>query len=325
MKLDYQKLPLIFNVYKPVGVSSFSVVHHFKKNLNYDFGKIGHFGTLDPFAEGVLMIGVQGAQRLNEYIHELLPKTYKACGRFGSKTESGDHTGKVLSNAEIDPEFQKCSLEFLEKLFREKFRGEYWQSPHSISATKFEGKRLYEHALSGRIITKEKVKREILDFKIKSFHYPDIEFEVVVSSGTYVRSLFEEMAELLGGTGHLIRLERSGVGENLSSYCLTKDEWPVKGQSFDLEKWGTPLDFALRLNKLILNKEQTYKYLQGQRLTAESVKIELNTSEGVVASENLFWVYNSTGHLLGLSKILGNDICAVFNLRLAIDQFLVKE
>ncbi|NOT77987.1 MAG: hypothetical protein HOP07_03170 [Bacteriovoracaceae bacterium] len=322
MKLDYQKFPLIFNAYKPVGVSSFSVVHHFKKNLNYDFGKIGHFGTLDPFAEGVLMIGVQGAQRLNEYIHELLPKTYLATGIFGQKTTSGDHTGEIAQNQEINREFQIKSKEELENFLKEKFMGEYWQSPHSISATKFEGKRLYEHALSGRIITKDKVKREILDLTIVSYNYPELVFSVTVSSGTYVRSLFEEIAVITGGVGHLKNLKRTAIGENLSSASLTKEQWPVKENSFDLEKWGTPLDKALRLNRLILSQEQTAKYLQGQRMKVSEVECLLMSTDLPVASSLLFWVYNPDGHLLGLSKLEEGQYMAIFNLRLAILQLL---
>ncbi len=323
MKVDYEKIPLIFNVYKPVGISSFSVVHHFKKNLNYHFGKIGHFGTLDPFAEGILMVGVQGAQRLNEYIHELLPKTYIATGLFGKKMDTGDHTGVVVSEEEISPEFQKYTCEQLESLYRDQFLGEYWQAPHSVSATKFEGKRLYEHALSGRMITKEKVKREILDFKILSFNYPELSFMVTVSSGTYVRSLFEEMALMLKGVGYLQKLVRSYVGENSSEYSLLPESWPVRGLDFDLEKWGTPLDLALRLNKLILTDAQTYKYLQGRRLNVDEVEC-LDDSEGMgIASNNIFWAYNSTGHLLGLAKYIEGQYQVVFNLRLAIDQFLI--
>ncbi len=308
-----------------MGVSSFNVVYHFKKNLNYDFGKIGHFGTLDPFAEGVLMIGVQGAQRLNEYIHELLPKTYVAEGVFGQKTDSGDHTGAVIESRDIRSEFQNLSLVELEALLKEEFLGEYWQAPHSVSAVKFEGKRLYEHALSGRIITKEKVKREILDFKILKYSYPKLEFQVTVSSGTYVRSMFEEMAILFGGHGHLVRLLRSAIGENTSLNAMEKFHWPVKDQVFDLEKWGTPLDHALNLNKIILSHDQTTKYLQGRRIDFEQVLKNDISKSPAFSSERLFWVYHQSGILLGLAKVEQNEVCAVFNLRLAIDHFLTKE
>ena len=144
-----------------MGCHLFDVVHHFKKNLNFNFGKIGHFGTLDPFAEGVLLVGIQGAQKLNDYVHELLPKTYKARGVFGGKTTTGDLTSEIILNQDIADNYKFASKEELQNLLGEKFLGEYWQGPHGVSATKFEGKRLYQHALEGRMILKEKVKREI--------------------------------------------------------------------------------------------------------------------------------------------------------------------
>ncbi len=322
MKVDYQKIPLVFNVYKPVGPSSFSIVHHFKKNLSYDFGKIGHFGTLDPFAEGVLLIGVQGAQRLNDYIHELLPKTYRAVGIFGGKTDTGDLTSAVTVLLDIHEEFQKMDQETLEKKLALHFLGEYWQAPHSVSATKFEGKRLYEHALAGRMIQKEKVKREILDFKILRYSYPEMEFEIKVSSGTYVRSFFEEVAVLLGGHGALRVLERIAIGENVSANGISQKDWPTKGEMFDLEKWGKPLDQVLCLNKVRLTKEQTSKYLQGQRLKLESIEIVYDLEQDFISSQNILWVYNQDSHLLGLARPIETELAAVFNLQLAISLFL---
>lgn len=322
MKTDYQKIPLVFNVYKPVGPSSFSIVHHFKKNLGYDFGKIGHFGTLDPFAEGVLLVGVQGAQKLNDYIHELLPKTYRAIGAFGKKTDTGDLTGSIVEEKEIEKDFQSLSSEALEEKMREHFLGEYWQAPHSVSAVKYEGKRLYKHALAGRIIQKEKVKREILEIRVLRYHYPEVEFIVTVSSGTYVRSLFEELAALLGGVGVLNVLERVAVGENLSQNAMKQEDWPKRGEPFELEKWGSPLDKVLRLNSVYLNKEQTFNYLQGVRPLLSSIEISYDIDQGLISTDKLLWVYNEDGFMLGLAKPLEHELAVVFNLQLAISLFL---
>ena len=318
---DYKQIPLVFNVYKPVGPSSFDIVHHFKKNLSYDFGKIGHFGTLDPFAEGVLLIGVQGAQKLNNYIHDLLPKSYRAVGIFGGKTDTGDFTTAVTLEKNIDLEFQTLSQNDLEIKLKDHFLGEYWQSPHSFSASKFEGKRLYQHAVAGRMIQKEKVKREILDFKILNYAYPELEFSVTVSSGTYVRSLFEEIAELLNGVGALKILERTAIGENLSSEAITADFWPKKGREFDLEKWGKPLDQVLCLNKVILTKEQTTRHLLGHRYNLDEVQIVESPDQSIISTLDLFWVYNQDGHLLGPAKPGDGQLQAIFNLKEAIALF----
>lgn len=318
---DYKKIPLVFNVYKPVGPSSFNIVHHFKRNLSYDFGKIGHFGTLDPFAEGVLLIGVQGAQKLNNYIHELLPKSYRAVGIFGGKTETGDFTADVVLEKHIEEIFQNMSLEDLEVKLKNHYLGEYWQSPHSFSASKFEGKRLYEHAVAGRMIQKEKVKREILEFKILKYAYPEFEFSVTVSSGTYVRSLFEEIAELLGGVGALQVLERTAIGDNLASSAIREESWPVRGQEFDLEKWGKPLDQVLCLNKVFLSKDQTTRHLLGHRYKLHEIVVTYQEDQSSVCSLDLLWIYNQDGHLLGPARAVDGELQALFNLKEAIALF----
>lgn len=317
--MDYTKIPLVFNVRKPVGISSFGVVHHFKKNLNFDFGKIGHFGTLDPFAEGVLLVGIQGAQKLNDYVHQLLPKTYKACGVFGEKTESGDFTSDVTEKKDIEDRWKNETREVLEAFLGENFLGEYWQSPHAVSAAKFEGKRLYQHALEGRVIEKEKIKREIYSFSLNTYSYPHFEFTVTVSSGTYVRSLFEEISELLGGCGALSSLERLSIGELSVKDSLDQSQWPLKGESFNLEGFGIPLDKVLELDHLFLKLPQTKIYLQGQRLALD--QIEKKSNPGPICSENYYWVYNEDGTLLGFGRPKDGQLHAIFNLQLSISLF----
>lgn len=316
---DYTQIPLVFNVYKPKGISSFQVVYHFKKNLNFDFGKIGHFGTLDPFAEGVLLIGIQGAQKMNDYVHKYLPKTYEAVGIFGDKTFSGDLSAPSIEHKDIDLNFQKLELHEMEAKILEKFIGEYWQSPHAVSAAKFEGKRLYQHALEGRTITKEKVKREIISFKLLSYNYPEMRFLVCVSSGTYVRSFFEEIASFFNGVGALKDLKRTAVGNLTSEMSLVQENWPIKNNSFDLKIHGQTLDILFPLRGVVISNKEASHYLQGQTLGFNDlIKIE---NENEVHSQNLAWVYSETKYLLGLAKIEEDKLLAVFNLKEAIALF----
>ena len=321
MNPDYKKIPLVFNVYKPEGPSSFNVVAHFKRNLDYDFGKIGHFGTLDPFAEGVLLIGVQGAQKLNNYIHELLPKSYRAVGIFGGKTDTGDFTSEVTETRHIQEEIQKLNVSEIEEKLRKHFLGEYWQAPHRFSASKFEGKRMYKLALQGRVVEKEKVKREILEFEVLNFNYPEMEFVVTVSSGTYVRSLFEEIAELFDGFGALKVLERIAIGENLSVNAIKEVDWPKKDREFDLEKWGKPLDQVLRLNHVCLNATQASFYLQGGRIPLIECDLRMDEEQECISSQNLLWIYNIEGYLLGLGRPVEGEVHSIFNLKQAIALF----
>ena len=317
--MDFTKIPIVFNVLKPVGVSSFNVVHHFKKNLSFDFGKIGHFGTLDPFADGVLLIGIQGAQKLNDYVHKLLPKTYRARGVFGGKTPTGDLTVMINQTKDISEFWQLQSREALESFLGEKFLGEYWQSPHAVSAVKFEGKRLYQHALEGRIIEKAKVKREIYSFEIIDYQYPCLDFVVTVSSGTYVRSLFEEIAELLEGFGALESLSRLAIGPLSVKNSMKEEQWPLKNNLFSLEEFGIPLDKVLELNHIILNLGQTKRYIQGQRFALNDVEIINNSLP--ICSENYYWVYNEDHTLLGFAQPMGHELHAIFTLTLAISLF----
>jgi tRNA pseudouridine55 synthase len=317
--MDFKKIPLVFNVRKPVGVSSFDVVHHYKKNLGFKFGKIGHFGTLDPFAEGVLLIGIQGAQKLNDYVHQLLPKTYQARGVFGGKTQSGDLTSEVIETKHIDQKWINATQSEILDFLSEQFLGEYWQRPHAISATKFEGKRLYQHALEGRLIEKEKVKREIYSLEILDYQYPYLDFLVTVSSGTYVRSLFEEISTLMNGYGALMTLERKAVGTLSLDQSLNYENWPQLGKPFSLESHGMPLDRVLELDAVYLLLPQTMRYVQGHRFKLSEVEIRKNPKP--ICSENYFWVYNEDGTLLGFGRPNGPELHAIFNLQLSISLF----
>jgi tRNA pseudouridine55 synthase len=316
---DYSKIPLVFNVYKPVGLTSVQTVWHFKKNLSFDYGKIGHFGTLDPFAEGVLLVGIQGAQKLNNYVHEYLSKTYEAVGVFGVKTFSGDLLTKVIEQKEIADEYKKLSLSEMEALLKEKFEGVYWQAPHAVSAAKFEGRRLYELALAGKIIKKEKVKREILSFKLLEYNYPELKFHAEVSSGTYIRSLFEEIAELLNGVGALKSLKRTAIGNINSKNSIMQTDWPIKHADFNLKRFGTTLDELLPLNNAIIKNQYLGRYLQGQKLSVDQINIK--PIPGAIHSQNIYWAYSEGNFLVGLSKIENNQVSALFTLKEAIALF----
>lgn len=317
MSRNRKILPLIFNAYKPVGPSSSQAVHQFKRNLKYDYGKIGHFGTLDPFAEGVLLVGVQGAQRLNNFVHEYMPKTYRALGVFGSKTNTGDHTGEVLESGDVADEFKNLSLSEVENFLRSEFLGEYWQAPHVISAAKHNGRRLYDLARAGKTVDKEEIdkkKREILELKIHEYNYPHLDFEVTVSSGTYIRSLFEEIAVLFGGHGHLLKLQRTKIGTFSIENSIAKEDWPSKEGEFDLEKFGVCIDEAFYLNKVFLNAEQTKTYIYGLTPNMSEIKIQQCLDSSFVYSNELVWVYSDQELLIGMAKIVEGHLVCVFNL-----------
>jgi tRNA pseudouridine55 synthase len=310
-----QKLPppLIFNVYKPKGITSFDVIRHFKKNFPQNFGKIGHFGTLDPFAEGVLLLGIAGSSRLADYIHRYMPKTYLATGILGTKTDSGDNTGLPIISNYPRPNHsnllglmgmeEEISLDDLSSVLNEKMcaslRGEYWQAPPSLSAAKFQGRPLYEWHREGIEISKPAKMRNVMKLEIVSVNLPVITFRATVSSGTYIRTLFEDMAEKIQWYGTLTDLVREEIGEMSihSDHSLREERWPKRassevGDALYFEKHGLNPDQVLILPKIVLDPPNAIKYRQGGKVGWEFKE-----------AESPCWVYDAeTNELLGLGE-----------------------
>jgi tRNA pseudouridine55 synthase len=211
-------------------MGSFDLVRLFKRHFPDDPHRLGHFGTLDPFACGVLLVGVGGAARLNDFVHAHLPKTYLAVGRLGIQTDTADWQGEI-KQTDFSPYSQQVISQFDLEFIKERlaiFRGDYWQAPPAFSATKFEGKPLHEWARQGVEIKKEPVKRFIHSFEVVKYHYPFLCFRATVSSGTYIRTLFEDIARELGTIGRLSALVRESIGSltmenSLRPQALTTD------------------------------------------------------------------------------------------------------
>jgi tRNA pseudouridine55 synthase len=212
-------------------MGSFDVVRYFKRHLPGDPGRIGHFGTLDPFACGVLLIGVGGAARLNDLVHAHLPKTYLAVGKIGIETDTGDWEGRILQEDRsryLNEVIASFDQNFIQETIAKKFLGVYWQAPHTYSATKFQGRPLHEWAREGVEIKKEPVKRFVHNIEVVRWSFPYLSVRVKVSSGTYVRTLFSDIARELGTIGSLIALQRESIGEISQKFALKMKNWPEK-------------------------------------------------------------------------------------------------
>lgn len=307
--------PFILNVLKPSELTSSRVVNHFKWAL-LKGNKIGHFGTLDPFASGVLMLGISGASKLNDFVHEFLPKTYLALGKLGLKTDSGDITGQIIS--EKGPIETGHSKKELEDRFREKFLGAYWQVPPAFSAVKYQGKALYKWAREGIVIKKDPVLRHLYSLDVLSIRGPFVLFRVKVSSGTYIRTLFEDMAEFMGQNGTLVSLIRESVGDISIKNSLRPKHWPLKGKK--LERVGEvvdnpsllKMDEVLPFKKAFLSSSIGLDYSNGKKISLENV-LKWEDSSLSLPSSNV-WILNEEGRLLGLSKIVQNYFLPHFNL-----------
>ena len=203
---------MIFNIYKPKDFSSFSIV---KKVKHITREKVGHSGTLDPFADGVLVLGVgKSTKKLSNIIQ--FDKTYEGIVKLGEKTDSMDLTGNIVESKKV-PIITVKSL----KGCADKFIGELLQRTPMYSARKINGVRLYKLARKNiEIKTNPKlitIKRLNIDMIDKN----TLKIIVECSSGTYIRVLAEDIAEYLGTVGHLISLTRLSVGEYKLNESLT--------------------------------------------------------------------------------------------------------
>jgi len=195
---------MIYNIYKPKDLSSFSIV---KKVKNITKEKVGHSGTLDPFADGVLVLGVgKSTKKLSNIIQ--FDKTYEGIIKLGEKTDSMDLTGSVIDKKEVC-EITEQSLIDCEN----KFVGELLQRTPMYSARKINGVRLYKLARKNIEIKTNPKLVTIKSLKIALLNNNTLKITVDCSSGTYIRVLAEDIAEYLGTIGHLISLTRLSVGE----------------------------------------------------------------------------------------------------------------
>ena len=169
--------------------------------------KIGHSGTLDPFAEGLLLVAVNKSLKLLPYLEDLT-KTYVARLKLGEKTDTGDYTGEVIERKEVGD----ISKSYLEKIL-DSFLGESEQIPPMYSALKKDGVPLYKLARQGVEVERKPRKITISKITLLSFKDNIVEFEVDVSKGTYIRTLGEDIASKLGTCGHLLSLKRTRIGE----------------------------------------------------------------------------------------------------------------
>ena len=188
--------------------------------------KVGHAGTLDPMATGLLVLGIGRATRLLRFVQDA-PKTYEATALFGVATESLDADGAVSSR-----EPMAVTVSDVEGVMG-RFLGQIMQVPPMVSARKVEGRRLYELAREGKTVEREERPVLIHDLRLLEFapsDYPEVTFNVRCSKGTYVRTLADDIARGLGGRAHLISLRRIAIGSlsvdsAVPISAITRDNW----------------------------------------------------------------------------------------------------
>lgn len=239
---------------KPQGLTSNQVVGNVRKVTGIK--KVGHAGTLDPMATGVLVLAVGKVTRLIKYIQDQ-DKEYVATALFGVATDTLDADGAVLSREPMD--FDEDDIESIVP----RFIGKISQVPPMVSALKQDGRRLYELAREGEIVEREARQVEVHELEIISVGappYPEIEFRVVCGKGTYVRSLADDIASVLGGNAHLTALRRTRIGNFGISDSVTID---------DLQNWKsyfmTPAEAMADLPGVTVDEETARGVRNGMR------------------------------------------------------------
>ena len=256
---------LIIN--KPKGYTSQDVVSKVKKILNVK--KVGHTGTLDPLATGVLPIMIGNYTKLSKYLIEH-DKTYLARIKLGEKRDTGDEEGKIIETREVLQD--NLDKEKIERVLKS-FCGRQKQIPPMYSAIKVNGKKLYEYAREGKKVEIPEREIEIYNIKLKNINSEkkEIEFEVNCSKGTYIRVLCENIAECLGTIGYMSFLKRIRVDRFVINKAITLEELEKNSDNkVFLEENLINMDEIFKeLPYIVLNNRKKELFLNGVMLTFE--------------------------------------------------------
>lgn len=274
----------ILNIDKPAGWTSHGVVARVRRMIHER--RVGHAGTLDPMATGVLLICVGQATRVSEYLMEA-PKLYRACVRFGTATDTYDATGTVTAETGAIPSTQEAVEALLNR-----FVGRIMQVPPPYSAIKLEGEPAYRRARRGETVAQAARPVEVYEIRQRSWIPPDLEIDVLCGKGTYIRSLAHDLGLAAGSAAHLARLERRAVGHFRIDEAVSLEELATSAEEGGWQGFLHPLDEALlHYQALIVSMEAVSRLLHGQPIEAEPAP------EGVIAR-----VYGPEGEFVALVR-----------------------
>lgn len=300
----------IINVYKEKGFTSHDVVAKLRGILRMK--KIGHTGTLDPAAEGVLPVCLGKGTRLCDMLTDKT-KTYRAVLLLGQETDTQDTTGVVQAEYPVhvtEEEVRKAIVSFL---------GDYMQIPPMYSALKVNGKKLYELARQGKEVERQARPVQILDIQIESIDLPRATFFVTCSKGTYIRTLCHDIGEKLGCGGCMEKLIRTRVDRFTIGDSLRLSEVEALAKAGQIEDRIVPVDGMFEdcpayvsesevLDKLLQNGNPFPKGLGprdgclvqiGSSLAEHQVSADGN-SEMVLPDSGIIRVYDSANQFIGL-------------------------
>ena len=265
----------IIVVDKPKGCTSHDIVYKVKKITN---SKVGHTGTLDPMATGVLPLLIGKGTLCSKYLinHD---KIYQAKIQLGQKTDTADAEGEIVEEQEVGNLSEVGIKEILKT-----FVGKQEQMPPMYSAIKVNGKKLYEYARKGQTVEIQPRQIEIYDIKLMELDSENnqLQFQVSCSKGTYIRSLCEDIAKRLGTVGYMCELNRVQVGDFNINNSVTVEELQENADEVDRH--------LISLERLFENKTSINLNSKKLQLFLNGVQLTVQETDGVhrIYSENKF-------------------------------------
>lgn len=282
----------ILVVNKPLGKTSFDMVAQTRREFHTK--KVGHIGTLDPMASGVLPILIGNCTKLSDYLMDH-DKDYVAIIKLGKSTNTGDQEGEVVEETEVDKSILEETK--VEEVLNS-FLGESEQIPPMYSAIKINGKKLYELARAGQTVERKPRKIYISNIQLLNIgkEENEIKFKVTCSKGTYIRTLCEDIAKKLGTIGYMTELTRTRVGE------------------FNIEDEGKVISLEELLSKNPSKELDDNEY----RKLSNGIMLEFDNTASSEASSNLdcFVKLYHNKEFIGVAKIEKNN---------KIQRFILKE
>ncbi|SHM49748.1 tRNA pseudouridine55 synthase [Caldanaerovirga acetigignens] len=280
----------VINCLKPPGMTSHDVVDFLRKQLGTK--KVGHGGTLDPGAAGVLPIFVGKATKAVEFF-EVSEKEYVAEMTLGVTTDTGDNMGKVLETKDCNTE----SASIIEVF--NKFVGKIQQIPPMYSAVRHKGKKLYELARQGIVVERKPRTVEIYSIELIKYEKPRVLFRVSCSRGTYIRTLCEDIGRALGCGAHLSCLIRTKLGPFKISHAITLEDIKASVSSGKSQEILMSIDKILStfMSSVIIQLRNEKSFFKGTEFPIENISTEPD-------NENQYAViYDQKKQFLGVGKI----------------------
>jgi tRNA pseudouridine55 synthase len=275
---------------KPAGWTSHDVVARARRIVGER--RVGHAGTLDPAATGVLPLAVGLATRTVEYLANA-DKAYRATIRFGVTTDSADADGDVIATTDAS----HLTMDVLAPAI-ERFTGEIMQKPPMHSAIKVDGKRLYELARAGKEADVKARPITVHEIAVIDWTVPDLTLDIACSKGTYIRSIARDLGETVGTGAHLAALVRTRSGPFTLNDAMSLDQLEARLEAEGWESVSLRPDAVLDgMPAIMLDEDAALAWSQGKRLAG----IDVDGSAGPVRA------YDTNDRWLGVGELEGDD------------------